>query len=188
MKTTEISSPTMPMENQPAKPEYIKVQHNHNCQQFFGPVTGCVFAMPGAVVNQYPNGAAPKATSTPDENATRNPQLSKDSILEYVMRLHPSLVRKEWRDKYKALWEEILELPVVADKIYDEGRQQNTTFNRNPVGNILHLMKEMEVLAVSSNPTEMSKKLEGTSEHSIRAQLGLLPPDDVKNAIKLYLQ
>ena len=72
MKKTEIKNPLQPMEDQPAKPVYIKEQQNHNCQQFFGTVTGCVFAMPGAVVNQYPNGAAPKATSAPTENATRN--------------------------------------------------------------------------------------------------------------------
>ena len=46
-----------PMEDQPSKPLYIGEQHNHNCQQFYGPVTGCVFAMPGATVNQYPEGA-----------------------------------------------------------------------------------------------------------------------------------
>ena len=29
-------------------------QTNHNCQQFSGPISGCVFAMPGAIVNQSP--------------------------------------------------------------------------------------------------------------------------------------
>ena len=32
------------------KPEYIEHQENHNCQQFFGPVSGCVFAMAGSYV------------------------------------------------------------------------------------------------------------------------------------------
>ncbi len=32
--------------NQAQKPEYIEHQENHNCQQFFGPISGCVFAMP----------------------------------------------------------------------------------------------------------------------------------------------
>ena len=74
----------------------------------------------------------------PTFHATRNPQLSKDSVLEYVMRLHPSHVCKEWRDKYRPLWVDIIELPAVADKIFDKGKQQNTSFNRNLVGNILH--------------------------------------------------
>lgn len=187
MKENEIMNLMQPMENQPAKPEYIKEQHNHNCQQFFGPVTGCVFAMPGAIVNQYPNGAVPKAAPAPNEDATRNPQLLVDSILEYVMKLHPSLVRKEWQDKYKALWEEILELPAVADKIYDKGRQQGTTFNRNLVGNILHLLKEKEVLA-TDNETELTKQLEKKSEHSIRAKLGEMPVKEVKDAVEGLLK
>ena len=56
MKTNN-ENPIQPMEDQPAKPVYIEKQENHNCQQFYGPVTGCVFAMPGATVNQYPESA-----------------------------------------------------------------------------------------------------------------------------------
>ena len=54
---TSTDTPIKPMEDQPAKPVHIGEQHNHNCQQFFGPVNGCVFAMAGATVNQYPEGA-----------------------------------------------------------------------------------------------------------------------------------
>lgn len=32
------------------KSTHIQHQENHNCQQFFGPISGCVFAMPGANV------------------------------------------------------------------------------------------------------------------------------------------
>ena len=69
MKTPN-ENPIQPMEDQPAKPVYIEKQENHNCQQFYGPVTGCVFAMPGATVYQHPE-PAPKAAPAP-ENATRN--------------------------------------------------------------------------------------------------------------------
>lgn len=81
MKDTN-ENPLLPMDDQPAKPVYINEQHNHNCQQFYGPVTGCVFAMPGATVNQYPNGTAQAASSSKNNSveetqpATRNPQLS----------------------------------------------------------------------------------------------------------------
>lgn len=188
MKTTEPKNPLLPMEDQPAKPVYIKEQHNQNCQQFYGPVTGCVFAMPGAVVNQYPNGAVPKATSALNENATRNLQLCKDSILEYVMKLHPLLVREEWRDKYKELWEEILELPEVAKVIYDKGKQQETTFNRNLVGNILHLMKERKIFVPTAHATKLAETLEGDTNASIRAKLGELPPKEVKDAIEILIK
>ena len=119
----------------------------------------------------------------PSAPATRNPQLSKKSILEYVMRLHPLHVREEWREKYQALWEEILELPAVSATIYNKGKQQGTTFNRNLVANILHLMAEKKVLALTANATKMAEMLEGDTNASVRAQLGVMPPNVVKNAI-----
>ncbi|MBP3668948.1 MAG: hypothetical protein J6J26_05200 [Bacteroides sp.] len=123
-----------------------------------------------------------------DENATRNPQLCKENILEYVMRLHPVYVRQEWQDKYGELWEQILELPAVAEKIYDKGRQQGTTFNRNLVGNILHLMAEKKVLAITANATKMAEVLEGDANSSIRAKLGEMPPKEVKDAVEEWLK
>lgn len=116
------------------------------------------------------------------ENATRNLQLSKKSILEYVMRLYPLHVRQEWIEKYQALWEEILELPVVVSRIYDKGRQQGTTFNRNLVANILHLMAERRVLTIT-NATKLAELLEGDANASVRAQLGVMPPKDIESSV-----
>lgn len=118
-----------------------------------------------------------------DENATCNPQPDKKSILDYVMRLHPVYVSQEWKDKYQALWNDVLELPAVAEKIYDKGRQQGTTFNRNLVGNILHMLAERKVLA-TDNATKLAIGLEGTSDTSIRAKLGEMPASDVKRAVE----
>lgn len=47
------------------KPAYIKEQHNTNCQQFFGPVTNCIFAMPGSNITQQPALPPQQAASTP---------------------------------------------------------------------------------------------------------------------------
>ena len=121
------------------------------------------------------------------ENATRNPQLSKKSILEYVMRLHPLHVRQEWREKYQALWEEILELPAVSATIYNKGKQQGTTFNRNLVANILHLMAEKKVLAFTANATKMAEMLEGDTNASVRAKLGEMPPKEMKESIEVLI-
>ena len=184
MKDTN-ETPLLPMDDQPAKPVYINEQHNHNCQQFYGPVTGCVFAMPGATVNQYPNGTAQAASSSKNSSAeetqpaTRNPQL----IIDYVMRLHPSHVRQEWQEKYQTLWKSILELPPVACKVYDKGRQQGTTFNRNLVANILHLMAEKKVLTFTASAKNMAIVLEGDADASVRAQLGVMPPKEMEHAI-----
>lgn len=116
-------------------------------------------------------------------HATCNPQLPRDSILEYVMRLHPSHVCKEWRDKYRPLWVDIIELPAVADKIYDKGKQQNTSFNRNLVGNILHLLAEKKVLN-TTNATRLSEALENDPNASIRAKLGEMPPPEIRRCIE----
>ena len=176
---TEVKNQLLPMEDRPAEPLYIKEQHNHNCQQFYGPVTGCVFAMPGAQVYQQPE---PRIRSAP-ESATRNPQLSTDSILEYVMRLHPDHVRGEWCDRYLPLWEAILELPSVACKVYDKGKQQGTTFNRNLVGNILHLLAERRVLT-TANATRLAQVLEGDANASVRGKLGEMPEKEIFRAVE----
>lgn len=42
------------------KPTYIKEQHNHNCQQFFGNISNCTFMMPSAPPSE---GSADKSGS-----------------------------------------------------------------------------------------------------------------------------
>lgn len=53
-------------ENKAYKPDYIENQVNNNCHQFFGQVSGCVFAMPGSTVNMPEHEAAdsPKGACT----------------------------------------------------------------------------------------------------------------------------
>lgn len=65
---------TLPMDDQPAKPTYIAQQTNNNCQQFYGPISGCVFAMPGAQVTQQM--APPQATATTAEKASGSKKAS----------------------------------------------------------------------------------------------------------------
>lgn len=121
------------------------------------------------------------------ENATCNPQPDKKSIIDYVMKLHPVYVSKEWQDKYEWLWKQILELTAVAEKIYDKGRQQNTTFNRNLVGNILHLLADKKVLT-TNNATKLAIGLENDENASVRAKLGEMPPKEVKDAVEEWLK
>lgn len=58
-------------------PANIHEQHNTNCQQFFGPVTGCVFAMPGA--NVYQSTEKPK-TATAKKSTSSLPDVSAAKI------------------------------------------------------------------------------------------------------------
>ena len=127
---------------------------------------------------------APQKESSAPENATRNPQLCKETILEYVMQLHPAYVRKGWQDKYLALWESILELPAVSAIIYEKGKQQGTTFNRNLVGNILHLLVEKKVFALTATATKIAEILEGDPDASVRAKLGEMPAKKIKDSIE----
>ena len=123
----------------------------------------------------------------PSPHATCNPQLSQEAVLEYVMRLHPVQVSEEWREKYRELWENILGLPAVSRIVYNKGKQQGTTFNRNLVGNILHLMAEKKVLKIT-NATRLSEALENDPNASIRAKLGEMPPAGIMRCVEELIQ
>ena len=199
MKDTN-ETPLLPMDDQPAKPVYINEQRNHNCQRFYGPVTGCVFAMPGATVNQYPNGTAQAASSSPKNSveetqpATRNPQL----IIDYVMRLHPSHISPEWQDRYLSLWKEILKLSAVAEEIYNPGKQMDNSdsklglrkaeFNRKLVANILCMMKLKKVFNTDIDK-ELKNTLEGKYNDSVRTELGKIPESkEIKTEIEKLIK
>lgn len=68
--TPEVATPDS------LKPHYIREQHNHNCQQFFGPVSNCVFAMPGANVTQ------PSGDNRPSGAIRRTPSLARPSAAD----------------------------------------------------------------------------------------------------------
>lgn len=56
---SEVTTPDAP------KPHYIREQHNHNCQQFFGPITNCVFTMPTAKATSSPKPPRTPAVARP---------------------------------------------------------------------------------------------------------------------------
>ena len=138
--------------------------------------------------NYYGDQFVPKENmqkeTSPEETqpATRNPQL----IIGYVMRLHPDYICEEWEEKYETLWKEVLELPVVADKIYDSGGQQ-AKFNRRMVGNILCLMKVRKVLRPNARANRMAEVLENNMDSPIRGYLGEMPSKEHKE-IKMEVE
>ena len=103
-------------------PANIHEQHNTNCQQFFGPVTGCVFAMPGANVYQTPSStktltktktdsSSKKTTSLPDVSAAKikkarqNKKTAARELMTFRSRgvheqclklLYQQMVKDEW--------------------------------------------------------------------------------------------
>ncbi len=105
------------MNDQPARPQYIREQHNSGCQQFFGPVTGCIFAMPGANITQQTAGVPVSAVS---QDTTKKPRVtprvpkmetdaemtkrelmtfSKNGILDaHIRLLYASMTANRWID------------------------------------------------------------------------------------------
>ena len=106
-------------------------------------------------------------------------QMAEDTaecIIRYVGRLHPFYVSPSWQAGYEQLWRQILQLPSVLCIVNKPGKQKATTFNRNLVANIIHLLSLRGVLN-TDNATRIATALEGDSRHSVRAQLGNRPFD-----------
>ena len=113
---------------------------------------------------------------------------SKEAIMEYVGRLKP-VVREQYRNEYDTIWEGILELTQVRTLIYNKGKQQDTTFNRNLVAQIIHQVSDWLYLP-TANTVKMAEYLEPEKgiEHPVRQKLGESPEKDVKKAIEAYVK
>lgn len=116
----------------------------------------------------------------------------RKAILEFVNRVI-DLVDEGFVPVYKEMWETILNKESVKSIVYEKGKQQNTTFNRNLVANILHFMLEKGVFKAGSKPAAMSRSLDPDRgvNSPVKAQLGLPPNDkdikkDVENVITEY--
>jgi hypothetical protein len=93
------------------------------------------------------------------------------------------MLAADWTpESYDALWDAILEMPAVKSIAKKVGKQQNTTFNRNLIANILHTMINTHVFAPSVNNQNMCEALEGTKDHSVRSALGTSLKDKLLKA------
>ena len=112
----------------------------------------------------------------------------KEAIMEYVGRLKP-VVKAEYQTEYDTIWEGILELTQVRTHVYKKGKQQDTTFNRNLVAQIIHQVSDWLYLP-TANTVKMAEYLEPEkgSEHPVRQKLGESPERDVKKAIEAYVR
>lgn len=104
-------------------------------------------------------------------NTTVATQQQKDDILAYVDRLSDQLT-DQWSDIYGELWQNIIDLPSVSTEIFNPGKQQDTTFNRNLVARIIRLLGSHGAFGIRYNAQHLTELLEGTKDHSVRAQLG----------------
>jgi len=113
---------------------------------------------------------------------------TKNSIMEYVNRLKP-LVKEDFKKEYDEFWMQILELEEVKQQVYNKGKQQNTTFNRNLVARIIHQIGD-KVYLVGINDQQYAEYLEPGKgkNHSVRQQLCLMPETPIKKAIERFLE
>lgn len=85
------------------------------------------------------------------------------------------------------IWEDILNLPEVASKVYKPGKQWGTNFNRDLVANILYHLRTRKIYDVvykdNYNGAALAQALEQDKEHSVKHALRENPPKDVKDAI-----
>ena len=116
-----------------------------------------------------------------------NKEATCKEVLNYVSCSRP-FVRDGWKDRYMQLWEDILSLKEVDDRLYDMGKQQGTNFNRKLVAAILHFLDSQKVYRDPFNAKAMAVALEGDWEHSVRRELAGELPDDIKAAIKQLIK
>lgn len=115
-------------------------------------------------------------------------QHANDVIMEYVGRLMP-VVREEFADKYDTMWQEILANYTVKQVIYNKGKQQDTTFNRNLVAQIIHQISPKVYLS-SAKPVVLAEYLEPEkgANHPVRQKLGEVPENVIRKEIEKCLE
>ncbi len=107
-----------------------------------------------------------------------NIEKKNESIMKYVGKLK-DIVDEKYQNVYVDMWNKILQLESVKNKVYNKGKQQDTIFNRDLVANIIHLMKENGIFKKGTTVASTARLLEPEKGvgHPVRAKLGL-PPDD----------
>ena len=121
-------------------------------------------------------------------NSDANQKPGKEAIMEYLWRLKP-VVREQYLSVYGEIWDGILELHEVKMQIYQKGKQQDTTFNRNLLAQIIHQVSDRLYLP-TANTVKMAEYLEPEKgmEHPVRQKLGESPEKPIKKAVDEYMK
>ena len=135
------------------------------------------------VINNY-YGTRSKPRGDSPESADR--ESVRKEILQYVENTL-QYVDHPWKDKYMALWADILDLPEVSDVVYDKGRQEGTRFNRREVCHILcYLGKHANGgLGIFQKyvASSIAASLRDDKQSVIRPELGFRPSKEIQHAI-----
>ena len=125
--------------------------------------------------------------SEPADAALPMKEALRDDILKYVANTLP-LVSYVWKDKYIALWNDILNIPEVDAVVYKKGHQQHTTFNRKEVLHIIcYLGKYADggigIFQDRYVAKYVALQLKDNCEKSTRPELGYKPSLPIQKAI-----
>jgi hypothetical protein len=138
--------------------------------------------------NTYADG---KLVRTELDSPTNETESVRKEILDYVSKTL-GLVEEKWKPIYMDLWNDILDLKEVSAEVYDRGRQQNTTFNRKLVANIIYYLGNFRNngsgMYGSYNASTVVSLLEGATNCNVRVELGLQPSRAIRNAIDPLLK
>lgn len=126
------------------------------------------------------------ADAAPSTHHTELIERQRDDILAYVNRIL-KCVTPEYALRYEQLWRDILAIPEVAAEVYNPGKQQHTTFNRNLVAGIIGMMKN-EGIITETNVTRLTELLEGDKEHSVRNALAAAPSRVISNKVRARIE
>ena len=110
----------------------------------------------------------------------------RSKIIAYVKKTMEK-VSANWKNKYEALWNDILKLKEVDAEVFDKGGQQGTDFNRVLVAGIIHLLIDAKVYDKCTY-CSLAIALENNEEHHVRQELGKYPSEKIQVAIKELLQ
>ena len=117
-------------------------------------------------------------------------EVIRQEILTWVSKVRPHL-DDAWKADFIKIWENVLNMQEVKEKVYDPGKQQNTNFNQYLVGRILHYMFD-SCGAWSEdeeyNASAVCKTLIGTTDHQLRKELAKDPPEEIKNRLFKYFK
>lgn len=122
------------------------------------------------------------ADAPPSTHHTELIERQRDDIIAYVNRIL-KYVTPEYALRYEQLWRDILAIPEVAAEIFNPGKQQGTSFNRNLVAAIIGIMKEERFFG-SITDTRLAELLEGDKDHSVRAALAAAPSCVISNKVR----
>jgi hypothetical protein len=136
------------------------------------------------VVNNYYYGTRAKPQNESLDPTDR--KSIREEILHYVERTIPH-VDYSWKDKYMALWADILDLTEVSNVIYDKGRQEGSRFNWKEVCHILCYLGRYANggLGIFQKYVALyiANSLDEGKAHTIRPELGFRPSKEIQHAI-----